>query len=191
MFRAPFLLACACASLLCCQPSGGIPMCLPPPDAPMPWRSHVEADWVVGRAVVHARAEAVVEQARLHALRLTTAFVEARIREQERTDDVVLADVVPNEALPRELRDTRIDINTASASELETLPRIGPAMSARIIAGRPYGTPEDLMRVSGIGPSTLERLAPLVRASAAIGPLDGRPDIPAVDELEGSGEALP
>lgn len=159
-------------------------MCIPPPDSPSPWRSHLEADWVVGQAVVHARAGAVVEQARLHALRLADELVEARIREEERARQLALADVVPAEDLPAELRDERVDLNSASSSELQTLPRIGPAMAERVIGGRPYSRVEDLLRVSGIGPATLERIAPLVRVGRSPGPVDGRP------EVEGSGGAV-
>ena len=55
-------------------------------------------------------------------------------------------------------------INSATVEELETLPRVGPALAERIIAYReengPFTALEDLDNVSGIGPSTLEGLAP-------------------------------
>ena len=51
-----------------------------------------------------------------------------------------------------------LSINRATAGELESLPGIGPALAARIVAGRPYTTVEDLDRVRGIGPATLARL---------------------------------
>jgi len=60
----------------------------------------------------------------------------------------------------------RIDINRASAAELELLPRIGPTLSKRIVAFRekngPFRTIDALDRVKGIGPKTIERLRPLV-----------------------------
>lgn len=56
----------------------------------------------------------------------------------------------------------RVDLNSASPLELDQLPGIGPALAARIVAGRPYARLEDLLRVSGIGERTLERLRPLV-----------------------------
>lgn len=56
----------------------------------------------------------------------------------------------------------RVDLNSASPLELEQLPGIGPAIAAKIVAGRPYARIEDLLRVSGIGERTLERLRPLV-----------------------------
>jgi competence ComEA-like helix-hairpin-helix protein len=51
-----------------------------------------------------------------------------------------------------------IDVNHASASDLTRLPRIGPALAARIIEHRPFTDVEDLTRVPGIGPRTIERL---------------------------------
>lgn len=56
-----------------------------------------------------------------------------------------------------------IDLNYASAGELQTLPGIGPKTAEAIIAGRPYGSVDDLLRVKGIGEKTLEKLRPLVR----------------------------
>ena len=49
-----------------------------------------------------------------------------------------------------------INLNTATASELQLLYRVGPALAERIIAGRPYETVEALEDVKGIGPATLE-----------------------------------
>jgi competence ComEA-like helix-hairpin-helix protein len=59
-----------------------------------------------------------------------------------------------------------VDLNRASQAELETLPGIGPAKAADIIAWReangPFTSPEQLDDVPGIGPATLSRLLPLV-----------------------------
>jgi len=63
------------------------------------------------------------------------------------------------------LPDGRIDLNRATAAELETLPGVGPARAAAIIAAReerPFTVPGDLRRVSGIGEATFQRLAPLI-----------------------------
>ncbi len=47
-----------------------------------------------------------------------------------------------------------VNINTASAAELETLPGIGESLAQRIIENRPYTSLVDLQRVSGIGEKT-------------------------------------
>ena len=56
----------------------------------------------------------------------------------------------------------RVSVNSAPPAALDSLPGIGPVMAARIVAHRPYATIDDLLRVPGIGPRTLERLKPLV-----------------------------
>ena len=48
-----------------------------------------------------------------------------------------------------------VNPNTASEAMLQTLPGIGPALARRIVEGRPYSGPEDLLRVSGIGANKL------------------------------------
>jgi len=59
-----------------------------------------------------------------------------------------------------------IDINTATLEQLDSLPGIGPSKAAAIIAARerrPFRRLADLLRVPGIGRSTLTRLAPFLR----------------------------
>jgi len=58
-----------------------------------------------------------------------------------------------------------VNINTASMTELETLPGVGPVMAQRIIDWRemhPFTSIDELMEVSGIGPATFQRLRDLV-----------------------------
>ena len=60
----------------------------------------------------------------------------------------------------------KVNLNTADAATLETLPRVGPAMAARIIAWREangrFSTVEDLMNITGIGEKTFADLKDLV-----------------------------
>ncbi len=59
-----------------------------------------------------------------------------------------------------------IDINSASARDLEALPGIGPAKSQNIVVTRQrlsgFRTVEELLEVHGIGEKTLQRLRPYV-----------------------------
>lgn len=59
-----------------------------------------------------------------------------------------------------------VNINTATASELEQLPGVGPATAQKIADDRekngPFAVPEDLMRVPGIGPKKFEAMKDLV-----------------------------
>ncbi len=59
-----------------------------------------------------------------------------------------------------------VDLNRASAKELEALPGIGPARASAILRWRgehgSFATVDDLLEVPGIGPATLERLRGLV-----------------------------
>lgn len=59
--------------------------------------------------------------------------------------------------------DFRVNINTADAAALETLPGIGPALAQRILEHRqahgPFLRVEDIMEVSGIGKATFEKLS--------------------------------
>jgi competence protein ComEA len=59
-----------------------------------------------------------------------------------------------------------VNLNTADAAALDTLPRIGPALAERILAWRekngPFASVEDLLDVPGIGDAILEGLRDLV-----------------------------
>jgi competence protein ComEA len=55
----------------------------------------------------------------------------------------------------------KVDVNSASAAELASLPGIGASKAAAIIAERdkkPFGSVDDLERVRGIGARTVEDL---------------------------------
>ncbi|MBN1621740.1 MAG: helix-hairpin-helix domain-containing protein [Endomicrobiales bacterium] len=53
-----------------------------------------------------------------------------------------------------------LDINTATEKELRSVKGIGPVIAKRIIAGRPYKTWDDLLKVKGIGKKKLDSIRP-------------------------------
>jgi len=68
-----------------------------------------------------------------------------------------------DEQQPREAK-FLVDINTAQWPELSQLPRVGEVLAKRIVASReehgPFRSHDDLDRVYGIGPKTIEKIRP-------------------------------
>lgn len=65
----------------------------------------------------------------------------------------------------------KVNINTATAEELETLPGIGAARARDIIAARPFKSVDDLERVKGLGPARVQELRNLVVLAAPAPPV--------------------
>ena len=63
----------------------------------------------------------------------------------------------------------KVNINTAAVTELQLLPRVGPALAQRIVefrtANGPFKAPEELVRVKGIGEKSFALLKPYVAIS--------------------------
>ncbi|MBI2948776.1 MAG: helix-hairpin-helix domain-containing protein [Verrucomicrobia bacterium] len=66
----------------------------------------------------------------------------------------------------------RIDLNTASVRQLESVAGIGPVLAPRIVQGRPYKSVDDLVRVKGIGKKKLNA----IRSQVVVNPKKAVPD---------------
>lgn len=75
--------------------------------------------------------------------------------------------VVELDATPTKIARFEVDINQADWPELLQLPEIGETLAKRIVESRkergPFVDHDDLRRVRGIGPKTLERVRPYLR----------------------------
>ena len=73
-------------------------------------------------------------------------------------------DLIEVERLESQRAEFLVDVNRAEWPELTQLPGIGETLARRIVESRlrdgPFGRCEDLRRVKGIGPKTIERLRP-------------------------------
>ncbi len=63
----------------------------------------------------------------------------------------------------------RIDVNVADERELSLLPGVGPVLARRIVSNRErqgqFGSVDELQRVHGVGPKTIERLGEVCEAN--------------------------
>lgn len=63
-----------------------------------------------------------------------------------------------------------VDLNKATADQFQRLPGIGPSLSRRIVINRKehgaFSNVDDLSRVKGIGPKTVEKIRDLIRVDS-------------------------
>lgn len=55
---------------------------------------------------------------------------------------------------------TPVDLNSATADELQMLPGLGPVLAGRIVEARPFASVEEITRVNGVSSGSLERWRP-------------------------------
>lgn len=80
--------------------------------------------------------------------------------------------------LPVAKPNSRLDLNRASAEELQRLPGIGEVLARRVVEARTsrgsFSAIEELLEVKGIGEKKLERLRPLIMIDTAVRPASGK-----------------
>lgn len=95
------------------------------------------------------------------------ARAEKAVKLDRETRPEIPPDGAKKRGRPPKARDTRLDLNTVTAAELEALPRIGPALAKRIVTYREdygrFNNVTDIQKVNGIGASVLEAIKDLVR----------------------------
>jgi DNA uptake protein ComE-like DNA-binding protein len=74
--------------------------------------------------------------------------------------------MVSGGAAPAAEKKEKVDLNTASMSELESLPGVGPAIAKRIVDNRPYSSVAGLSK-AGVTDATLAKLRGMVTVSRA------------------------
>jgi competence ComEA-like helix-hairpin-helix protein len=83
----------------------------------------------------------------------------AELRAKQRSEESELQGIQSQVTKAKSLQGS-LDLNTATERELQSIKGIGPVLAERIIAGRPYRTVDDLLKVKGIGPKRLEKFRP-------------------------------
>jgi competence protein ComEA len=149
------------------------PVILAPPPTPLPLRVHVTGA-VKLPGVYDLPPGSIAEDAILAAGGPTAAadLADLNLARVLRDGDQVNVPDLPPTPMPGVISATvgaaggLLNLNTASAAELEGLPGIGPALAERIVAYRdangPFSAVDDLLAVSGIGPAKLEAIRDLV-----------------------------
>jgi len=105
----------------------------------------------VGGAAVSAAATKVTAPVTAATTKATADVTKATtdVKEKVKSTKSAAAKLAPG---------TKININTADQATLEKLPEIGPVKAKAIIAGRPYNSIEDIMKVKGIKGKTFDAI---------------------------------
>lgn len=157
-------------------PPRGEPIALLPPPTPLPLTIDVSGAVAhpglvflpLNSRVQHAldAAGGVLPEADLAALNLAAPLQDgAQILVPYRVTPVP----TPEKTASSSVSTTPINVNTATADELATLPGIGAVTAQRIVEYRtkfgPFETVDDVTLVFGIGIATLEKIRPFITVS--------------------------
>ena len=83
----------------------------------------------------------------------------AELRAKQRSEEYELQEL-QNRVKKAKPPQGLLNLNTATGKELQSIKGIGPVLAERIIAGRPYKTVDDLIKVKGIAQKKLEKIRP-------------------------------
>lgn len=152
---------------------------LPTPGPPSTLEAAEMKVYVTG-AVVMPGVYSLPEGARLHELveaasgarsdaDLDAINLAARVMDEDHWRIPVRGeDAPPASTASQSTSEGKIDLNSASAEQLRSLPNIGEVRALAIVTFRetrgPFATVDDLLLVSGIGPETLASVRELVEA---------------------------
>ena len=137
-----------------------IPLSAPYDDA---YYASLEAEFKKRTEIMRAKESAILGryQPDLKELSLASTFVDTL------PVDSLKAEVAESENLNTQPQTAKVNINTADAKTLESLPGIGPAYAARIMEYRikngSFASYDDLLKIKGIGKKRLEKLLPFIQ----------------------------
>jgi competence ComEA-like helix-hairpin-helix protein len=109
----------------------------------------------VGKVQPSAPVTAAVAQS---AAKATAPVSAAATDLRKAAKDVRATAKSPATAVAKLAPGTKINLNTADQATLEKLPEIGPVKAKAIVAGRPYKSIEDVMKISGIKGKTFDAI---------------------------------
>ena len=115
-------------------------------------------------------AGGLTEDAAIDEINLADRVADAQHIHIRRQGEPTASQASNGDAAVGDTKDGLLNLNTASAADLDDLPGIGQSIAERIIEYRttngPFQSVEDLQKVKGIGPALFAKLVPLV----AVGP---------------------
>lgn len=86
----------------------------------------------------------------------------ATLRKAQRDEDRLLDEALKFGVFSTISEESPLSLNEASAEELQQLQGIGPELAERILSEQPFESVTDLLRVKGIGETTLEKITPFL-----------------------------
>ena len=167
------LIAAGFLVLLSAKPRGE-PIQLQPPPSPAPIRVHVSG--AVNSPGVYTLPAGSIAQDAVNAAGGPTSqasFATINLASPLQDGQLIVLGLIEDSASrsnPNSLTtlttSSSLNVNTATAPDLERLPGIGPSLATAIVSYRqengPFTELEDLLSVSGIGPAKLEQIRPFV-----------------------------